>query len=214
MNELEIKILKSLLENPKTFTQLLDSVIMSRPTLAEKLKNLQKQKIIKKLLRKSPYEINLQYFREKSDTVLSLLISKHDWFFNSKDPSIDKGVIESLGLDYEFVSQENTKDTLSIQKSKIEDFREKLRLSESFVKIFLENDSNILYSIFHDILTTDVETFSSKRSCFNESRICDIIFKNCVTNDIISGRRNQQAINYVQKINEKEKYIWKFLNPF
>lgn len=214
MDELELKILKSLLESPKTFNQLLNAGFqISRPTLTIKLDELKKTKFITKKKRKSPYEINLQYFEEKNDTVLSLLITKHGWFFYPEYPPINHDVVNSLSLDYNYVIQENTKDAIRIQKSKIEDFREKLMLSEAFFKIFLENDSNDMYGIFQDILSTDTGMFSLNRKYFDESIICDAIFKNCVKSDIISGHKSKEAIEYVKKINEMEVYLNKFLNP-
>jgi len=62
-DNLSYKIMMSLLESPKTFNQLLKSVIISRPTLTIKLDKLEKANfIIKKGTRKSPYEINHLYF--------------------------------------------------------------------------------------------------------------------------------------------------------
>lgn len=54
----EIKILELLSESPKTFTELLKAIIISRPILTKHLDNLEKLQLISKKTRKSPYEIN------------------------------------------------------------------------------------------------------------------------------------------------------------
>lgn len=57
---LEVKILESLLSEPKTFSQLLKSIVISRPTLAKKLKAMEKGGFISHEgnSQKTPWKVN------------------------------------------------------------------------------------------------------------------------------------------------------------
>ena len=208
--EYELKILRSLLERRKHFNELLNAGFQISPqTLTTKLGILKKANVITKETRKSPYKINWPC----CDLVVFLLMDIQKWAFYTEYPIIDYNIVVKWNLNNQYVVEENTKDELKIQRMKIEDFKNKLRLSKSFFEVFLEKDPNSLQSIFMDILVANAGIVASTKKGLNYFEISDPIFKDCVNSDIIAGHKNNDAIQYIKKINEKEIYLQKFLNP-
>lgn len=68
MNETDVKILRSLMEKPKTFIELLNELKISRPTLTEHLKKLEEREIIESFLDKK--DKRRVYYRVASNSLL------------------------------------------------------------------------------------------------------------------------------------------------
>lgn len=128
---LEVKILESLLSEPKTFSQLLKSIVISRPTLAKKLNAMEKEGFVSHegSSQKTPWKVNKLNLgkSELNPKVVAALLfqvlqhSHYELYLNNNE-------LKRFENEEEKILREGLREDGKIDQSKID--------NEAFEKIF------------------------------------------------------------------------------
>lgn len=145
------------------------------------------------ILEEYPYLVgNMQ----KSELALEIILSEHSnlFYISKKDEYVEQ--IEEIKL--------------QIEKYQ-ESLKEKLQLSTEFFKIFIMNDKNKLIHYIRKLVRVSGEEAHAKIFVINNNEAnivvlmdtmsgIDIAFKTCVNMDIMKGKPNRKAEEYVIKM--------------